>query len=122
MFNERLWFAFFILLAFTLNFSFVYGDIADPDQHGKLELFFAFLVSVVCMILKFGDRTYLGVLLLAASMVANLHFLLAIFTWTFSTGDLDGSHISTIVSFCAGALVANAVSVVITIFDALGQR
>ena len=36
---EKVVFGFFILLAATLNFGFVYGDIGNPDQHNGWELF-----------------------------------------------------------------------------------
>lgn len=58
--SERVWFSFFILLALTLNFGFVYGSIDNPEHHDKIELFLAFVISVVCTILKFGDRSHLG--------------------------------------------------------------
>ena len=72
--SERVWFGFFVILALTLNFGFVYGDISNPEHHDKLELFFAFIVSVVCTILKFGDRSHLGSLMLATSLVADVQF------------------------------------------------
>ena len=72
MSSERVWFRFFILLALTLNVGFVYGDIDNPIHHDKIELFLAFVVSLICTILKFGDRSYMGALLLATSLVADV--------------------------------------------------
>lgn len=120
--SERLWFSFFILLALTLNFGFVYGDINTPDHHHKFELFFAFLVSLISTIIKFGDRTHMGSLLLATSLVADLQLLLAILVWTFSVGALDGNKMSMIVSFAAGALVANLISVILMVIEAASLR
>ena len=84
MSSERVWFRFFILLALTLNVGFVYGDIDNPVHHDKIELFLAFVVSLICTILKFGDRSYMGALLLATSLVADVQLLAAIALWTFS--------------------------------------
>ena len=36
---EKVVFAFFILLAATLNGGFVYGDIDNPDHHSQWEFF-----------------------------------------------------------------------------------
>jgi len=93
--SERVWFGFFVILALTLNFGFVYGDISNPEHHDKLELFFAFIVSVVCTILKFGDRSHLGSLMLATSLVADVQLLCAIFVWTFSVSLLEASTMAT---------------------------
>ena len=120
--SEKLWFSFFVILALTLNFGFVYGEIANPDHHNRLELFFTFLVSVICTILKFGDRTNLGSLLLATSMVADFQLFLAIAVWIFHTGPIDDSGIALVVSLSAGALVANFISVITVIFDAISIR
>lgn len=120
--SERVWFSFFILLALTLNFGFVYGSIDNPEHHDKIELFLAFVVSVVCTILKFGDRSHLGALLLATSLVADVQLLAAIAIWTFNTGLLDGATLSTIVSFTAGALVANLVSVILVVIEVATLR
>lgn len=120
--SERLWFSFFILLALTLNFGFVYGDIDKPDHHDKLELFFTFVVSIICTILKFGDRTHMGSLLLATSMVADVQLFCAVMVWTFAVGSIDGSTMATIVSFTAGALVANIVSVTLIVIETASFR
>ncbi len=120
--SERVWFGFFILLALTLNFGFVYGDINIPEHHDKIELYLAFIVSVVSTVLKLGDRSQLGALLLATSLVADAQLLIAIGVWTFSVGLLDGSTIATIVSFTAGACVANIVSVVLIVIEAATLR
>ena len=120
--SERVWFSFFILLALTLNFGFVYGEIDNPEHHDKIELFLAFVVSVVCTVLKFGDRSHLGALLLATSLVADVQLLSAIGVWTFNTGLLDAATLSTIVSFTAGALVANLVSVILVVIEVATLR
>ncbi|MCK9260879.1 MAG: DUF6394 family protein, partial [Azoarcus sp.] len=66
---EKVIFGFFILLAATLNFGFFVGDIADPGQHDIYELFAAIVVSLIATMLKFGDRTQIGAVHLATSLV-----------------------------------------------------
>lgn len=121
MSSERVWFRFFVLLALTLNVGFVYGDIDNPIHHDKIELFLAFVVSLVCTILKFGDRSYMGALLLATSLVADVQLLAAIVLWTFAT-TVGSAQIVTIVSLSVGALVANLVSVVLVVIEAATLR
>lgn len=117
--NERIWFSFFIILALTLNFGFVYGDIDNPEHHDKIELFLAFVVSIVCTILKFGDRSQLGDLLLATSLVADMQLFFAIIVWLFHTGLMDSTTMSTIVSLSVGALVANIISTILVVVEAI---
>lgn len=121
MSSERVWFRFFVLLALTLNVGFVYGDIDNPIHHDKIELFLAFVVSLVCTILKFGDRSYMGALLLATSLVADVQLLAAIVLWTFAT-TVGSAQIVTIVSLSVGAMVANLVSVVLVVIEAATLR
>ncbi|AXM45455.1 DUF6394 family protein [Dichelobacter nodosus] len=120
--SERLWFNFFVLLALTLSCSFVYGELGSPEYHEKMGLFFAFVVSLICTVLKFGDRTQMGSLLMAASLVSDVQLLAAILVWTFSVGMLDGTTMATIVSFAAGAMVANIVSVILIIIETTNLR
>ena len=54
---EKVMFAFFIVLAFTLNFSFFIGDFDNPEHHDGLELAAALAVSLIATIMKFGDRS-----------------------------------------------------------------
>lgn len=120
--NERVVFGFFILLALTLNVSFVYGDLDSPAYHNKFELFAAFLVSLACTVLKLGDRSDLGALMLATSLVADVQLLCAIAVWTFNVGMLDSETMAMIVSFAVGALVANVVSVILMTIEAATLR
>ena len=70
--KEKVIFAFFIILALTLNFGFFIGDIDNPAHHDPYELFAAIVVNLIATVLKFGDRTHLGAVLLATSLVADL--------------------------------------------------
>ena len=69
---EKVVFGFFVLLAATLNFGFFIGDIDDPALHNAYELFAAVVVNLIATVLKFGDRTQIGAVHLATSLVADL--------------------------------------------------
>ena len=122
---EKVIFGFFIVLAATLNFGFVYGEIGEPQHHQLWEFFAAFVVNLVATVLKFGDRTQVGAIHLATSLVAVLQLAAAALVWTFvgpSTAGLPIAAMSSIVSLSAGALLANIVSVVILIVETTMQR
>lgn len=123
---EKVIFGFFILLAATLNFGFVYGDIDNPLHHNRWEFFAALVVNIIATVLKFGDRTHVGAIHLATSLVAFLQLAAAAVYWFFAPLDADG-HLtaratSEIVSLAAGALLANVVSVTILIVETTLQR
>ena len=58
---------FFFILAMTINFGFVYGDPANLEYHSVYELFAAIVINLIATILKLGDKTQLGSVLLAES-------------------------------------------------------
>ena len=60
---EKVIFAFFSILALTLNYGFFIGDLDDPSHHNVYELFAALIVSLIATIMKFGDRAHIGALL-----------------------------------------------------------
>ena len=120
---EKVVFGFFIVLAATLNFGFVYGDVADPEHHHLWEFFAAFIVNVIATALKFGDRTQIGAVHLATSLVAVLQLTAAALVWFFAPpGPLAVGTIVSIVSLSAGAALANLVSVVILIVETITLR
>lgn len=123
---EKVVFAFFILLAATLNFGFVIGEIDNPLHHNHWEFYAAYVVNIVATVLKFGDRTQVGAIHLATSLVAFLQLTVAAVLWALSPVDAAGlvsAHaITAIVSLAAGALLANIVSVVILIVETTLQR
>lgn len=123
---EKVIFGFFILLAATLNFGFVYGDIDNPAHHSQWEFFAAFVINLIAIILKFGDRTQVGALHLATSLVAGLQLTAAALTWFFApVSDAQTIHpddMAEIVSLAAGALFANVVSVTLLIVETALQR
>jgi hypothetical protein len=123
---EKVIFAFFIVLALTLNFGFFLGDIGNPDYHNIYELFAAIVVSLIATVLKAGDKTHLGAVLLATSLVADLQLIIAAIIWAIvvhvtQTG-LTADNMSAIVSLSGGALLANATSVVLLVSETLLVR
>ena len=122
---EKVIFGFFILLAATLNLEFVYGDVTNPDLHNAWELFAAIIACLIAVVLKFGDRTHVGAVHLASSLVALLQLFAAALVWFFSQkqgAPLSTSALSSVVSLAAGALLANIVSVIIMIIDTATLR
>ena len=57
---EKVVFAFFIVLAATLNFGFFIGDIDRPELHHVGEFAAALVVNLIATSLKFGDRSHMG--------------------------------------------------------------
>ncbi|WP_044658460.1 DUF6394 family protein, partial [Propionibacterium freudenreichii] len=74
---EKVVFGFFVTLAAALNLGFFYGRIDDPALHNGYELAAALVVSFITTVLKFGDRTQLGAVHLATSLVADLQLVVA---------------------------------------------
>ncbi len=123
---EKVIFGFFIVLSLTLNFGFFVGDIDNPDHHDVYELFAAIVVNVIATILKFGDRTQLGAVLLATSLVAVLQLFAAALVWGVAvhvteTG-LSPRATASIVSLSGGAMLANVVSVVLLVIETVMLR
>ena len=123
---EKVMFAFFIVLALTLNFGFFLGDIDNPEHHNAMELGAALAVSLIATVIKFGDRSQMGAVLLATSLVADLQLIIAAFIWAYSAHVTDtgmtGEITSSIVSLSGGALLANLVSVTILVAETITIR
>ena len=123
---EKVVFGFFIVLALTLNFGFFLGDIDSLAHHNVYELFAAIVVSLIATVLKFGDRTHLGAIFLATSLVADLQLIVAAFIWGYaahvSAAGLDEEAAVAIVSFSGGALLANIISVVLLVAETMTVR
>ena len=115
---------FFIILAMTLNFGFFYGT--TINNHSKYELFAAIIVNLIATILKLGDKTQLGSVLLATSLVADIQLIAAASIWTFavygSSGVVSPEIMSMIVSLSGGALLANLTSVALYVGDTLKSK
>lgn len=123
---EKVVFGFFIVLALTLNFGFFIGDIDNPDHHNVMELGAALAVSLIATIIKFGDRSQMGAILLATSLVADLQLLIAAFIWAWAANVSDSGVTSevlaSIVSLSGGALLANLVSVTLLVAETITIR
>lgn len=120
---EKVIFGFFVLLAATLNFGFFIGDIGDPVLHNVYELFAAVVVNLVATVLKFGDRTQIGAVQLATSLVASLQLVAATVVWSYAVNvapdGLDAAMTASVVSLSGGALFANVVSVVLLVVETI---
>ena len=123
---EKVIFGFFIVLALTLNYGFYVGDIDNPAHHNVYELFAAIVISLIATVLKFGDRTQMGALLLATSLVADLQLIAAAIVWgvasNISNVPTEAHVVSSIVSLSGGALMANVISVILLIIESLNIR
>jgi hypothetical protein len=118
---EKVVFGFFVLLAATLNFGFFLGDIDDPALHNIYELFAAVVVNLIATVLKFGDRTQIGAVHLATSLVADLQLIAATLVWAYatqiSTVGMTPEATASVVSLSGGALLANIVSLVLLVVE-----
>jgi putative Ca2+/H+ antiporter (TMEM165/GDT1 family) len=78
-------------------------------------------VSLIATVLKFGDRTQIGAVHLATSLVADLQLIAAGVVWVWaveiSAGGLTAVHTASMVSLSGGALLANLVSVVLLVTE-----
>lgn len=123
---EKVVFSFFMILALTLNFGFFYGDVGNPDHHNIYELFAVIVINLIATVLKFGDRSQLGAMLLATSLVAVAQLISASVVWTFAvhiqeTG-MTPTVMATIVSLSGGAFLANIISVILLMIEAAMLR
>ncbi len=120
---EKVIFAFFIVLALTLNFGFFLGDIDNPAHHNAMVLGAALAVSLIATVVKFGDRSQMGAVLLATSLVADLQLLIAAFIWGYASfatsAGVDAQIITIVVSLSGGALLANLVSVTLLVAETI---
>lgn len=122
---EKVLFGFFVVFAATLNFGFFIGDIADPSLHSAVELYAAIVVGLVATVLKLGDRTQIGAIHLATSLVADIQLIVAAVVYTIGQATMNPispTVMSTVVSFSGGALVANVVSVVLLVIETSSFR
>jgi len=115
---------FFFILAMTINFGFFYGDIDRPELHSVYELFVALVVSLISTVLKIGDKTQLGAVLLATSLVADIQLIAATVVWTMTEylSIVDVEAFAAIISLSGGALLANMTSVILYIGETLKSK
>jgi hypothetical protein len=121
---EKVVAGFFIILAMTLNFGFFYGDMTDIVHHSKYELFAAIVVNLIATTLKLGDKTQMGSVLLATSLVADIQLIAAATIWTMGVYvyTMDAHMVSIVISLAGGALMANVISVILYVGDTLKSK
>lgn len=120
---EKVIFGFFIILAMTLNFGFFVGEIDNPHHHLHYELYVAIVVNLIATVLKFGDRTQIGAIHLATSLVADLQLIAAAIIWVVAgSKGADAEVIVGIVSLSGGAFLANITSVILLIYETVTLR
>ena len=123
---EKVVFSFFMILALTLNFGFFVGDVDNPAHHNVYELYAVLVVNLIATVMKFGDRSQLGAMLLATSLVAVVQLISATIVWAVAVhvqeSGLTPAIMSTIVSLSGGAMLANIISVILLMIEAAMLR
>jgi uncharacterized membrane protein len=121
---EKVRAGFFIVLAMTLNFGFFYGEMDSLIHHSKYELFAAIVVNLIATALKLGDKTQMGSVLLATSLVADIQLIAAATIWTIAyyNNAINPESIGLIISLSGGALMANIVSVILYVSDTVKSK
>ena len=123
---ERVVFGFVIILALTFTYAFVMGDIDNASHHSVWMLTIAILINLIATGLKLGDRSQVGALLLASSLVVDVLLIAARVVWIVTENETASGPgpdaMANIVSLAGGALVASIVTVVIVVGDTLISR
>ncbi len=121
---EKVIAGFFIILSMTLNFGFFYGDMSSMANHSKYELLAAIIVNFIATTLKIGDKTQMGSVLLATSLVADIQLIAAATIWTLGVYvySMDAEMVSLVISISGGALMANLTSVILYVGDTLKSK
>ena len=123
---ERVLFGFVIILALTFTFAFVMGDIDNASHHNVWLLTIAILINLIATGLKLGDRSQVGALLLASSLVVDVLLIAARVIWVIDENQTalgpSPESMANIVSLAGGALLASIVTAVILVSDTLISR
>ncbi len=123
---ERVLFGFVIILALTFTFAFVMGDIDNASHHNVWLLTIAILINLIATGLKLGDRSQIGALLLASSLVVDVLLITARVIWVIDESQTalgpSPESMANIVSLAGGALLASIVTVVVLVSDTLISR
>ena len=123
---ERVIFGFVIILALAFTFAFVLGDIDNASHHNVWMLTIAILIQLIATGLKLGDRSQVGALLLASSLVVGVLLIAARVVWIITENQTasgpNAESVANIVSLASGALIASLVTVVILVGDTLISR
>ncbi len=123
---ERVIFGFVIILALSFTFAFVTGDNDNASHHSVWMLTIAILINLIATGLKLGDRSQVGALLLASSLVVDVLLIAARVLWVIDESETatgpSPESMANIISLASGALVASIVTVVILVGDTLISR
>ena len=123
---ERVVFGFVIILALSFTFAFVMGDIDSASHHNVWILTIAILINLIATCLKLGDRSQVGTLLLASSLVVDVLLITARVIWVTAENQTalgpSPESMTNIVSLAAGALVASFITVIVLVGDTLISR
>lgn len=123
---ERVVFGFVTILALTFTYAFASGDIDNASHHNVWVLTIAILINLIATGLKLGDRSQVGTLMLASSLVVNLMLISARVVWIVDADQTAAGpspeSLANIISLASGALVASIVTVVIIVGDTLISR
>ena len=98
-----------------MNFGFFLGEFDNPEHHHIYELFGVIVANLIATVLKFGERTQMGAVLHATSLMAVLQLVAAALVWTIAVhvtnAGLNPSVMGSIVSLSGGAMLANVIYV-----------
>jgi len=123
---ERVVFGFVTILALTFTYAFAAGDIDNASHHNVWVLTIAILINLIATGLKLGDRSQVGTLMLASSLVVNVMLISARVIWIVDADQTAAGpspeSLANIISLASGALVASIVTVVIIVGDTLISR
>ncbi|TNF90149.1 MAG: hypothetical protein JSU67_15845 [Gammaproteobacteria bacterium] len=123
---ERVVYGFVTILALSITYTFVMGDIDNASHHSVWMLTIAILINLIATGLKLGDRSQVGALLLASSLVADVLLIAARVVWIIAEHETASGpgpeSMADIVSLAGGALVASIITLVIVVGDTLISR
>jgi len=124
--REKVVFSFFMIMALTLNFGFFIGEVDNPNHHNAYELFAVIVVNLIATVLKFGDRSQMGAMLLATSLVALVQLFSASIVWAYVVNiqghEITPDTMAIIISLSGGAMIANFISVILLIIETSMMR
>ena len=89
-------------------------------------MFAALFVNAIATILKIGERSHIGALLLATGIAADIQLLMAVGVWAIAVYAMElgltQAIMVSIVSLSAGALLANVISVILVVIETSSQQ
>jgi len=109
-----------IFSALAFNIEFVLGDINNLDYHNTNTLFLAIVFNILSTINKFGETNAMGNLIISSSLLSLIQLLIASIFWLYFSvyeNGINSSNITQIVNIAIGALIFNALSVIMLIIQ-----